>query len=729
MATEHEEVVIDGDSTEDEEEVRIITPKSRKRSHHSNVITEKDEEEIEMEEEKTEKPEEQATKASSYALKRQQKIYLAEEGVISQRMTLRSSKVTRSSRRNHQQLSISAAVARGERGRRVQEEDDKEDDIRIVHTPPISSITSIGSSGRKCRRPRVQDNDEEVLEGRQFSERKQIDQTDEISSASRRSLRIRNVKKTQQGIPRRLDYPALENCLDNLQSLGPHYEGDDDDDHNYEDSELEETLITPNKKRRLSVPRLGERDNVEKFCADSGNDVDDFICDDDEIEYMEEGEEGVISVESSDDEIEDNPEELTAMLEAGRSREISEWFTIYLEFLEECIIDPGFEKKMLSKRLKPKHQLYDQAVNHIERKLCSCREAVRSGVAWPEEMLDALKRASVFRSSHASAEQDCDACNRRQHVATYHVEFAGVACDATKLYGQNWMGCLENALEEPAFVEVAFEMGSVCHARTLAYWQLLHAKRFWCIIVDAKLKECANDMGRIAEQYRTDFFTKEFGRYKKLVSLVEMFAEDSKRITAGVPNVWRKISAHKVISDFLPLRAKPSPFMTSKARRGTLDAIVAESEEEGTEDEEAVMEKMEQSAAVDFNGDNQAANIEEKVKKGKDPLPSSIRPLESKKEQRNELVTEDKHGEQDLRKNDKEKDIDDLMCLVCEASTRNAGVVHGLYLHVYCCYACAKRQYRTKSGCMVCNRSIDRVLRLLPLTLDARNAIRNQQKS
>ena len=60
-------------------------------------------------------------------------------------------------------------------------------------------------------------------------------------------------------------------------------------------------------------------------------------------------------------------------------------------------------------------------------------------MAWPEHMVDALKHASQFRSSRASAEQDCDACNRRQHVATCHVELAGAACDATKLYGRDWM--------------------------------------------------------------------------------------------------------------------------------------------------------------------------------------------------------------------------------------------------------------------------------------------------
>ncbi|KAI9909766.1 hypothetical protein PsorP6_010662 [Peronosclerospora sorghi] len=66
---------------------------------------------------------------------------------------------------------------------------------------------------------------------------------------------------------------------------------------------------------------------------------------------MEEGEEGVISVESSDDEIEDNTEDLTAMLDAERSR-------------EECIIDPVFEKNAFQ-TTDAKHQLYDQAVNRV----------------------------------------------------------------------------------------------------------------------------------------------------------------------------------------------------------------------------------------------------------------------------------------------------------------------------------------------------------------------------
>ncbi|CAI5718277.1 unnamed protein product [Peronospora effusa] len=631
-------------------------------------------------------------------------------------MTLRTPTPVRRSRRNLQQLSISAAIAHEDRGRHYNHDEDKgkddDDDVYIVHPPSARFKTS---NGRKSRRVAIQDSDEVLVptakeqdEEKNFEKENRND--DAMSSASRRSSRIqhnRQEKKAQHGSARKLAYPVLDNCLDNIQSLGPHYQNgddDDDDDDDAEDLEQEEAVAPPSEQRRRPLRREGERDDRERVYADGGEDVDDFICDDDEIEYMDDDEEGVISIGMPDDEMEDDTEELTAALAAGRSREINEWFSIYLAYLEECIIDPDFENKMRRKRSKAKHQLYDQAVNRIERKLCSCRDSVRSGVAWPERMVDALKCASLFRSSHVSTEQDCEACNRRQHVATCHVELAGVACDATKLYGHNWMRHLKKTTKEAASVQIAFEMGS----RTLAYWQLLHAKQFWCILVDAKIKKCADSTGRIAEQFRNEFFTQEFGRYKRLVGLVEKFAEDSKRVSVYMPNVWKRITRHNMTSDYLPLPSRASIYTSAESRRGTLDAFVAESEEEDPEDEEAVMEKREERNSEWIHA----------------KIMMTIKPLMKNKNLELAAIGDDEKGDNLVKH---EKDIDDLMCLACDASQRDAGVVHGLYLHVYCCYACAKRQYRMKVGCLVCNRPIDRVLRLLPLTLNARNAIRNQK--
>ncbi|CAI5731510.1 unnamed protein product [Peronospora farinosa] len=707
----HEEVIIDGDSTDEEEEVCIITPESRKRRRRSNIMTDHDKEEEEEEEEEKEQTKDQERKKmktketktlarSSSIPRRQQLLHIGKDGISSQYMTLRTPTPVRRSRRNLQQLSISAAIAHEDRGRHYNHDEDKgkddDDDVYIVHPPSARFKTS---NGRKSRRVAIQDSDEVLVptakeqdEEKNFEKENRND--DAMSSASRRSSRIQHNRQEKKA--------------------------------QHEDSEQEEAVAPPSEKRRRPLPREGERDDRERVYADGGEDVDDFICDDDEIEYMDDDEEGVISIGMPDDEMEDDTEELTAALAAGRSREINEWFSIYLAYLEECIIDPDFENKMRRKRSKAKHQLYDQAVNRIERKLCSCRDSVRSGVAWPERMVDALKCASLFRSSHVSTEQDCEACNRRQHVATCHVELAGVACDATKLYGHNWMRHLKKTTKEAASVQIAFEMGSVCHARTLAYWQLLHAKQFWCILVDAKIKKCADSTGRIAEQYRNEFFTQEFGRYKRLVGLVEKFAEDSKRVFVYMPNVWKRITRHNMTSDFLPLPSRASIYTSAESRRGTLDAFVAESEEEDPEDEEAVMEKREEKQRVDTcesNGDNQATDEEQKVKRS-----SSLGTPHSKRKQEQSLelaaIGDDEKGDNLVKH---EKDIDDLMCLACDASQRDAGVVHGLYLHVYCCYACAKRQYRMKVGCLVCNRPIDRVLRLLPLTLNARNAIRNQK--
>ncbi|CAI5733076.1 unnamed protein product [Hyaloperonospora brassicae] len=747
---EHEEVVIDGDSTEDDndDDVCIITPESRKRRRRrrSNILMDQEEEEEEDGEEGREgddagakmddrvlgeaekqRKKTEGTTGLSLVPRRQQQLSLGRGGVALQPMTLRTPTPTRRSRRHLQQLSISTAVAHGYRSRRQRQEEGKTDDggdsFCIIEPLSAGAGTSRERSTCKGERVVIQKNDETPERARKEQQKLETKQSVEVtgasSSASRRSSRIQHkrlVKEVKLGRTRKLDYPVLDNCLDEPERSGSHYR----------ELEQGEVAEPPLKIRRQSLPR--ERDHCEKVYADGGEDVDDFICNDDEIEYMEDDEEGVINVETSDDEMEDDPEEFTAMLAAGRSREIIEWFSIYLEYLEECIIDPDFETKMRRKRSKAKHQLYVQAVDRIERKLCACRDTVRSGVAWPEDMVDALKHALQFRSSHLSAERDCDACNRRQHVATYHVEFAGSACDATKLYRHDWMRHLKETVLDAPSVRTAFEMGSVCHARTLAYWQLLHAKQFWCVLVDAKLKECADMTGRIAQPYRTDFFTREFGRYKRLMSVVDKFAEDSKRVSIVMSNVWKRITARNVTSDFLSSPTRAPSERKSGSRRGTLDAFVAESEEEGADDEETAMEKVEEerrrAVAGGRNDVDQATDDEEEGAIKGSPLQAPDKA--GKKEQDHQLSSP--IGEVKKEHLFKEKDIDDLMCLMCDASPRNAGVVHGLYLHVYCCYACAKRQHRMKSGCMVCDRPIDRVLRLLPLTLDARNAIRNQKK-
>ncbi|KAF4323350.1 hypothetical protein JM18_000455 [Phytophthora kernoviae] len=674
-----EEVVIDGDSTEEDDEVRILTPQSRKRRRRSHLLVDDEDQD---QEEDVEAQEETQEKEPRNGRKRQQQLRLSRDGVSTQPMKLQTPVSTRQPRRNMQQLSISAAVARGERGRRLQAEKQSENE----------------------------DDDEDSEDEQEASQ----EETDD----------------------------------DEKQDTRPHYnEGDEDYEDYEEESEPEDSPLPPARKRK-SLPREGERDHREKVYADGGDDLDEFIVGDDEVEFMDDDEEGVISVETSDDEMEGDPhEELAAMMEARRSREMSEWFAIYLEYLEECIVDPDMENKMYRSRSKPKYQLYDQAIHHIERQICARRDSLRVNVAWPEEMVDALKHASQFRSSQVSAEQDCDACKRSQHVATYHVEFGGISCDANEL--------LKKSVRKASPVRASFEMGSVCHGRTLAYWQLLHAKQFFCILVDAKRKECGDSTGRIAKAHRKGFFKLEYGRYKRMVSLVEKFADDSKRFSIKMPNVWKVITPRHMTSDFLPAPSRPSFFSDPEpeSRRGAMDAFVADSEEErsGDEDEESMMEEMENNKQIttsENNEDEQVTDDEETKAEEVIEIVSRLTPrLESKKEKKLRLAATEKEETQTREKEEaktkvepqekkehqeKEEqpasdlDIDDLKCLVCDVSPRNAGVIHGMYLHVYCCYGCAKRQHHAKVGCSVCNRPIDRVLRLLPLSKAAREAIKKQ---
>ncbi|KAL7996219.1 putative Zinc finger, RING/FYVE/PHD-type [Plasmopara halstedii] len=710
--TKHEEVVIDGDSTEeeDEDDVAIITPHLRKRRRRSNIMWYQDGDEEDggegIGETELEVVNDKAF-SSSKVPQRQQQLQLTKGMISSGPMTLRTTTLRRRPHRRMHQLSMLAAVTRGQNERLQQVENDEgeeKDEVQIVSPP--SSI-SVSNSGIMNRPLAIEDSDEEI--GKQQNCQQKVN--NEVETASSKVRRISQIchKKNEQ-------HTCKYNSLDILQDGKDGY---DRDEHS-----------SPPKKRRQSVPRVGELDYREKEYEDNGDDVDDFICGDDEIEYMEDDEEETNSVESSDDESEeDRSEELSAVLAAGRSREVHEWFNIYMEYLEECIIDPNLDNLMRRKRSKAKYQLYEQAIRCIERKLCSCRDTVRSGLAWPDELVDALKYGSLFLSSHVSIDQDCDACNRRQHFATYHAELAGYACDATKLYNSNWMRYLKEAATEAAPVEsLSFNLGSVCHARTLAYWQLLHAKQFWCILIDAKRKSCTGDNGRIADAYRNDFFKKEFGRFKKLVGLVEIFAEDSKRLTYDIPNAWKKIMCRNGISDLFP--------RVSQSRQGTLDAFVDDSEVEGFDDEEELMKQIEKDKCAVTYGDNddkQASDDDEEAKNAHSVLCTKRQTLylESKKKLKSHFACDTRQNEGELQLQDNqttsEKDIDDLMCLVCHTNSRNAGVVHGLYLHVYCCYACAKRQHQQKAGCMVCNRPIDSILRLLPLTIDVRKAIQNQQ--
>jgi hypothetical protein len=262
--------------------------------------------------------------------------------------------------------------------------------------------------------------------------------------------------------------------------------------------------------------------------------------------------------------------------------------------------------------------------------------------------------------------------------------------------------------------------------RTLVYWQLLHAKQMLCMVVDAKRREGGSSRGRIPQDLRDEFYKKEYGRFKRLLNLVDRFSTETRQGIAYVPNVWKNVSRKHLTSEFLPTPARQRDG-SGENRRGTLDSLVAESEdeEEEDEDEEEVMEQVESTARSAASGATRAgASDEEKA-----PAPR-LRGSRSAETQ-TQLEVDDEDAEEKLAVDAKSepRDFDDLLCLVCRKRPRDAAVVHGMYVHYYSCYGCAKRQLRAKDGCVVCERPIDRVLRMLPLTPDMRRAIESESKA
>lgn len=264
------------------------------------------------------------------------------------------------------------------------------------------------------------------------------------------------------------------------------------------------------------------------------------------------------------------------------------------------------------------------------------------------------------------------------------------------------------------------------------YWQLLHAKQMLCAIVDAKRRENGNSKGRIPQGLRDEFYKKEYGRFKRLLNLVDRFSTETRQGIAYVPNIWKHVTRKHLESEFLPTPVRNRDASGGENRRGTLDSLVGESEDEEEEDEEEAMEQLKSrrrsssSAAAAANG----ASDEEKA-----PAPSSrstgMKRAAATQTQPSSSLEVDDEDDKKLVGGAKSEpqDFDDLMCLVCHKRPRDAAVVHGLYLHYYSCYGCAKRQLRAKDGCIVCERPIDRVLRVLPLTPETRRAIENESKA
>ncbi|GLE10735.1 hypothetical protein PINS_up022975 [Pythium insidiosum] len=514
-----------------------------------------------------------------------------------------------------------------EEGEENDEEED-DDEVEIIHVGSRVSPQRSDSASKKKARLTILDSDDEAPASRDGQQAVELPTTSPTptrrqslasretpvaasssisTSSSRRSSRLERQRQEKADrrsgpSPRKLEFRSLDNCLDNLSSgrtRGHEIEIDGDEDN---DEEYEEEEAAPPPTRRAPARR-----ETRRRVTDADDDLDEFIVGDDEVEYMDDDEEGVMRSGTDDDADvadEDHALDVRASL---KSREPSEWFAIYLQYLEESILDEDLDNKMRRASHNTQYAVFQQAIHHIERAICSRRDSLRSNVDWGDEIMESLNFATKFVSQRCAPTAVCEACRRPNHTTSVVANFGGIASDGRNLYRENWMKKLRRSLKEQEAVSARYELGSVCHARLLGYWQFHRAKHFWVALVDAKRREHSDGRGRIADAAREAFYKQEFGRYKRLIGLAERFSEESHHANFYMPNVWKRVTSNHVQSMFLP-SVRQGDHDRDSPRRGTLDSFVGESDdEEGNEDEgeEEEEEEVEEIEAVDENGEEE----------------------------------------------------------------------------------------------------------------------------
>ncbi|KAF0699272.1 Aste57867_10146 [Aphanomyces stellatus] len=405
------------------------------------------------------------------------------------------------------------------------------------------------------------------------------------------------------------------------------------------------------------------------------DDSDAFVVNDDEVEYMDDDEaNAVIDVhEDDEDEDEEDPRAYRG------SRDTSEWFAIYMHYLEHCLLDEDFET---NHRVK----LFREASEHIERRILQRRDSLRGNVHWPDDLVESINLFPSQYDTDADGENLCYACNRRSHPASITIHFSGIACDAKELYRPGWRKHLFDSLEADEESHCQFEVGSKCFQRVLLYWALHQSKRQLCAVIWRKLQQF--DGKKLPDEERTKLQKTEYGRYKRLLNMVD--AMETKDGFSTVHNVWSKVT---------PMAADASVTSGSK-RRGDVTSLVDDDDDDD-------------DSLAKTNGRVDNEEEEEKEELDSPPKASSRRASlvrESPAKAAAAPSSAPTHAS----------------CLVCKKRGRTGGVLHGYYVHIYCCFECAKRLKEQKKPCAVCARPIERVIHLLPLLPDEEKAIQEE---
>ncbi|OQS02881.1 hypothetical protein THRCLA_04787 [Thraustotheca clavata] len=520
--------------------------------------------------------------------------------------------------------------------RRITDEDDSE---MAVDSPAEDSLEAL-SSGRKRKHLVVvdqSDEDEEIVTehkrmSRPSTRRQSLSPVE--TPPSRRASRRLSDKHEASASKQKVQFATLDNCL-----------------------KKEEEFI-----------------DASESADDEGNDTDNFVAAEGEVEYMTiEEADAVIDLH---DEIESD-DDGRAFQRFGGTRKKSEWFAIYMDYLENCLSDEEYE-------ISHRESLFRDAEEKVERPLCQRRDSLRCNVYWPDELVEAIENFPQLSFGYFSSDNRCDACNRDNHNATVRVTFSGIECNALKLYQKQWSSHLMNCWDSNKARSVTFNLGSVCFNRILLYWSLLQAKTQWCTLIYNQMKQAG---GVMSDNIRDKFHSKEYNRLEELQDMVDKFATTSTERNFKATNVWKGIR-YEVVVDSVPRREIEDDSDEDKIDLPNAKTMPSPI---GTPDNHIV---------VSSGG----ADREE----SRDDYDEEDLPLESDEE----FLSED------------QSDKAPSPCLICKQRPQDCAMLHGYYVHIYCCFECGKNVYNHDQPCQVCNRPIEKVVHVLPLSSQAERWVR-----
>ncbi|EQC26461.1 hypothetical protein SDRG_15706, partial [Saprolegnia diclina VS20] len=224
----------------------------------------------------------------------------------------------------------------------------------------------------------------------------------------------------------------------------------------------------------------------------------------------------------------------SAESDAAMSRDRYEWFCIYMDYLEKCIMKPTFQANN-------RDEVFLEAEKQVERALRQRRDSVRGFHAWSDKLVDALEHCPRMRYVAEKSSSSCEACNHAQCIASMAVRFSGFRVGVSEYYKQGWSTHLLVWRKEPQMHIVVFLLCEVCFERVILYWFLHQSKFQWCETVLDMIFTA--DENKPSEDARKELHADMFRKLMEIERLADEFVKrDQQSKSQTIRNVQESAS-------------------------------------------------------------------------------------------------------------------------------------------------------------------------------------------